>query len=116
MTAYQYYWQNRVAEFRRIPEGTEFSLANLAPDRLIVGDAETCVREFHRWKDATSADYLLLRLRHAHSGAPPHAKIMEPIKLCGASPLPHCQRSRSSDPLLPHQSPPTHTPPNPHLA
>jgi alkanesulfonate monooxygenase SsuD/methylene tetrahydromethanopterin reductase-like flavin-dependent oxidoreductase (luciferase family) len=85
MTAYQYYWQNRLAEFRNIPEGTEFSLANLAPDRLIVGDAETCVREFHRWKDATSADYFLLRLRHAHSGGPPHAKLV------GDSVLPHCR-------------------------
>jgi len=91
MTAYQYYWQNRLAEFRNIPSGTEFSLANLAPDRLIVGDAETCVREFHRWKDATSADYFLLRLRHAHSGGPPHAKIMDTIKLFGDSVLPHCR-------------------------
>ena len=91
MTAYQYYWQNRLAEFRNIPPGTEFSLANLAPDRLIVGDAETCVREFHRWKDATSADYFLLRLRHAHSGGPPHAKIMDTIKLFGDSVLPHCR-------------------------
>jgi hypothetical protein len=56
-----------------------------------VGDAETCVREFHRWKDATSADYFLLRLRHAHSGGPPHAKIMETIKLFGDRVLPHCR-------------------------
>jgi hypothetical protein len=56
-----------------------------------VGDAEMCVREFHRWKDATSADYFLLRLRHAHSGGPPHAKIMETIRLFGDSVLPHCR-------------------------
>jgi alkanesulfonate monooxygenase SsuD/methylene tetrahydromethanopterin reductase-like flavin-dependent oxidoreductase (luciferase family) len=91
MTAYQYYWQNRLAEFRNIPPGTEFSLANLAPDRLILGDPETCVREFHRWKDAPGADYFLLRLRHAHSGGPAHAKIMEAIKLFGDAVLPHCR-------------------------
>ena len=91
MTAYQYYWQNRLAEFRNIPPGTEFSLANLAPDRLILGDPETCVREFNRWKDATGADYFLLRLRHAHSGGPAHAKIMDAIKLFGDAVLPHCR-------------------------
>jgi alkanesulfonate monooxygenase SsuD/methylene tetrahydromethanopterin reductase-like flavin-dependent oxidoreductase (luciferase family) len=91
MAAYRYYWQNRLAEFREIPEGTEFSLANLAPDRLILGDAETCVREFQRWGAATGADYFLLRLRHAHSGGPPHRKIMDAIRLFGDRVLPHCR-------------------------
>jgi probable F420-dependent oxidoreductase len=90
MSAYQYYWQHRLAEFRDIPAGTEFTLENLAPDRLIVGDPETCVREFHRWKDATGADYCLLRLRHAHSGGPPHQKILNAIRLFGDRVLPHC--------------------------
>ena len=63
----------------------------LAPDRLIVGDPETCVREFHRWREATGADYFLLRLRHAHSGGPPHARIMEAIRLFGDKVLPHCR-------------------------
>jgi alkanesulfonate monooxygenase SsuD/methylene tetrahydromethanopterin reductase-like flavin-dependent oxidoreductase (luciferase family) len=91
MAAYQYYWQNRLSEFREIPPDTEFTLANLAPDRLILGDPETCVREFHRWRDATGADCFLLRLRHAHSGGPPHAKIMEAIRLFGDRVLPHCR-------------------------
>jgi probable F420-dependent oxidoreductase len=91
MAAYQYYWQHRLSEFQNIPPGTEFTLNNLAPDRLIVGDPETCVREFHRWHAATGADYFLLRLRHAHSGGPPHAKIMEAIRLFGDEVLPHCR-------------------------
>jgi probable F420-dependent oxidoreductase len=91
MAAYRYYWQHRLAEFRNIPPGTEFTLENLAPDRLVLGDPETCVREFHRWRDATGADYFLLRLRHAHSGGPPHAKILEAIKLFGDRVLPHCK-------------------------
>jgi alkanesulfonate monooxygenase SsuD/methylene tetrahydromethanopterin reductase-like flavin-dependent oxidoreductase (luciferase family) len=91
MTSYKYYWQNRLAEFRSIPAGTAFTLENLAPDRLILGDPETCVREFHRWREATGADYFLLRLRHAHSGGPPHAKIMEAIRLFGEQVLPHCK-------------------------
>jgi alkanesulfonate monooxygenase SsuD/methylene tetrahydromethanopterin reductase-like flavin-dependent oxidoreductase (luciferase family) len=87
MTAYQYYWQHRLSEFRNIPPDTEFTLKNLAPDRLIVGDPETCVREFRRWHAATGADYFLLRLRHAHSGGPPHATI----RLFGDEVLPHCR-------------------------
>jgi len=91
MTAYQYYWQHRLAEFRNIPPEMEFTLTNLAPDRLILGDPETCVREFHRWRDATGSDYYLLRLRHAHSGGPAHEKIMDAIKLFGERVLPYCR-------------------------
>ena len=91
MAAYQYYWQHRLSEFQNIPPGTEFTLKNLAPDRLILGDPETCVREFHRWHEATGADYFLLRLRHAHSGGPPHEKIMDAIRLFGDQVLPHCR-------------------------
>lgn len=91
MAAYRYYWENRLAEFRNIKADAGFTLENLAPDRLILGDPETCVREFHRWKEATGADYFLLRLRHAHSGGPPHEKIMEAIKLFGDRVLPYCR-------------------------
>jgi alkanesulfonate monooxygenase SsuD/methylene tetrahydromethanopterin reductase-like flavin-dependent oxidoreductase (luciferase family) len=91
MAAYQYYWQNRLAEFRNIPDGTEFTLKNLAPNRVILGDPETCVREFNRWQEVTGAGSCLLRLRHAHSGGPPHAKILEAIKRFGDQVLPHCR-------------------------
>lgn len=91
MAAYRYYWEHRLAEFRNIPPDTEFTLQNLAPDRLILGDPETCVREFQRWGEATSADYCLLRLRHAHSGGPPHEKIVEAIELFGERVIPYCK-------------------------
>ncbi len=91
MAAYQYYWERRSASFRNVPPDTAFTLENLAPDRLILGDPETCVREFHRWRDATGADYSLLRLRHAHSGGPAHEKIMDAIKLFGDRVLPYCR-------------------------
>ncbi len=91
MTAYRYYWQNRLAEFRNISPEVEFTLENLAPNRLILGDPETCIREFQRWHEATGADYCLLRLRHAHSGGPAHAKIMQALKLFGERVLPYCR-------------------------
>jgi len=91
MTAYRYYWENRLAEFRHMGPETEFSLQNLAANRLILGDAETCVREFQRWHEATGAEYCLLRLRHAHSGGPAHDKIMQALKLFGDHVLPYCR-------------------------
>ena len=91
MAAYRYYWEHRLAEFRSIPEGAPFTLETLAPNRLILGDPETCVREFQRWHTITGADYFLLRLRHAHSGGPAHEKIMEAIKLFGDRVLPYCR-------------------------
>ena len=91
MTAYRYYWEHRLAEFRDMPAGTAFTLDNLAPDRLILGDPETCVREFQRWQKATGAGTFLLRLRHAHSGGPPHERIMAAIKLFGDRVLPYCR-------------------------
>jgi probable F420-dependent oxidoreductase len=91
MTAYRYYWQNRLAEFRSIGPEVQFTLENLAPNRLILGDPETCIGEFHRWQEATGADYCLLRLRHAHSGGPAHTKILQALKLFGERVLPFCR-------------------------
>src|SRR6202008_3211335 len=71
MAAYRYYWEARLAEFKNMSADTEFSLANLAPDRLILGEPETCIREFQRWQKATGASTFLLRLRAGHSGGPP---------------------------------------------
>lgn len=90
MTAYRYYWENRLAEFQDIPPDTPFTLDFLAEDRLILGEPETCIREFHRWQEATGADYCLLRLRHAHSGGPAHENILGAIRMFGDQVLPYC--------------------------
>ena len=90
MTAYRYSWERRIAEFQNLPADTPFTLENLATDRLILGDPETCVREFQRWGKVTGASTFLLRLRHAHSGGPPHDKIMAAIRLFGERVLPYC--------------------------
>ncbi|MBM4440224.1 MAG: LLM class flavin-dependent oxidoreductase [Candidatus Rokubacteria bacterium] len=90
MTAYRYYWENRIAEFRSLPADTPFTLETLATDRVILGEPETVVREFQRWQRVTGAEYCLLRLRHAHSGGPPHEEIMKAIRLFGERVLPHC--------------------------
>jgi hypothetical protein len=52
-------------------------------------DALTRIREFQRWQKATGASTFLLRLRHAHSGGPPHDRILEAIRLFGERVLPY---------------------------
>jgi alkanesulfonate monooxygenase SsuD/methylene tetrahydromethanopterin reductase-like flavin-dependent oxidoreductase (luciferase family) len=91
MDAYKYYWRNGLNEFRRYTEESQINIDNLGPDRLILGEPQEVVDEFHRWKEATGADYFLLRLRHAHSGGPPHERIMDAIQLLGEEVIPHCQ-------------------------
>jgi hypothetical protein len=46
------------------------------------------VQQFHRWQEALGANYALLRLRHAHSGWPPHSEIMRAIELFGRDVIP----------------------------
>ena len=89
--AYKYYWRNGLNEFRKYTEESQINIDNLGPDRLILGEPQEVVDEFHRWKEATGADYFLLRLRHAHSGGPPHERIMEAIQLFGEEVIPHCR-------------------------
>ena len=88
--AYKYYWRNGLPDFRDIGSEDGITLENVGPDRLILGDPEECVAEFHRWSEEVGADYFLLRLRHAHSGGPAHEKIMEAIRLFGERVIPSC--------------------------
>ncbi len=89
--AYKYYWRNGLNEFRHYANESDINMDNMATDRLIIGEPQQVVDDFHRWKEATGADYFLLRLRHAHSGGPPHERIMEAIQLFGEEVIPHCQ-------------------------
>jgi len=91
LDAYKYYWRNGLAEFKSIKSESEFTMERIAPDRLILGDPEECVTEFQRWSQTVGTDYFLLRLRQAHSGGPPHQKIMDAIRLFGKQVIPYCQ-------------------------
>ena len=90
ITAYKYYWRNGLPDFRGVRSEDEITLDNLKGDRLIMGDPEECVTEFHRWSEAVGTEYFLLRLRHAHSGGPPHERIMDAIRLFGQEVIPAC--------------------------
>ena len=88
MTAYQYYWQNRALAFQSIESKSAFTLENLAVDRIIMGTPEDCVEQLKRWQRVIGADEVMLRRHHAHSGGPPHTRIMEAIELFGREVIP----------------------------
>ncbi len=90
VAAYKYYWRNGLAEFRSIQSESEITLDRVAMDRLVLGNPEECAAEFRHWSEETGADYFLLRLRHAHSGGPPHQQIMNAISLFGEGVIPYC--------------------------
>ncbi|MCH9675112.1 MAG: LLM class flavin-dependent oxidoreductase [Gammaproteobacteria bacterium] len=89
MKAYRYYWRNRAVAFQSIESEAEFTLENLAANRVIMGTPQMCVQQFQRWSEALPTQTALLRLRHAHSGGPPHKEIMKTIELFGRDVIPH---------------------------
>jgi probable F420-dependent oxidoreductase len=88
MTAYKYYWHNQALAFKSMTSESDFTLDNLARDRLILGTPEECVQQLHRWQEVLGTDYILLRLRQAHSGGPSHTEIMRAVELFGAQVIP----------------------------
>ncbi len=89
MEAYKYYWRNGATAFQGIDSEESFEFENMWKDRIITGSPEDCVAEFRRWSEAVGSDYFLLRLRHAHSGGPPHKEIMAAIERFGRDVIPH---------------------------
>ena len=89
MDAYKYYWRNGAAAFQGIESEDAFQFENMYKDRIVAGTPEECVADFRRWSEAVGSDYFLLRLRHAHSGGPPHTEIMKAIERFGRDVIPH---------------------------
>ena len=90
MAAFRYYWHHGVS-YKGVESEADLTIDRLARDRLILGDPEECIQEFHRWNQATGADYFLLRLRQAHSGGPPHERIADTLRLFGEKVMPYCR-------------------------
>ena len=92
MDAYRYYWKAGSVSFKRFRSESEFEFEKIWCDRIITGSPSQCVDEFHRWSEALGTRYFILRLRHAHSGGPPHARIMKAIERFGRDVIPHLAR------------------------
>ena len=89
MTAYKYYWRSGAVAWRHIKSESDLTLEHFTRNRMVLGDPEECIQEFQRWHEATGADSVVLRLRHAHSGGPPHKNIVESIRLFGERVIPY---------------------------
>lgn len=88
LTAYRYYWRSDSLSFRSIRSEAEFTLDKMAPERIILGSPDEVVEQLQHWRDATGAEMIIFRLRQAHSGGPPHEKIMGAIRLFGEKVIP----------------------------
>jgi alkanesulfonate monooxygenase SsuD/methylene tetrahydromethanopterin reductase-like flavin-dependent oxidoreductase (luciferase family) len=88
LAAYKYYWKSDSLSFQSNRSETEFSIEQMAPERIILGSPEEVVDQLQQWQEATGAEMVIFRLRQAHSGGPPHAKIMRAIRLFGEKVIP----------------------------
>jgi alkanesulfonate monooxygenase SsuD/methylene tetrahydromethanopterin reductase-like flavin-dependent oxidoreductase (luciferase family) len=88
LTAYKYYWKSDSLSFQDNRSEAEFTIEQMAPDRIILGSPEEVVDQLQRWQEATDAEMVIFRLRQAHSGGPPHEKIMRAIRLFGDKVIP----------------------------
>ncbi len=87
--AYRYYWRNGATAFRGFGSEAEFRFENVWKDRIVAGAPETCIAEFRRWSEALGVSSFILRLRHAHSGGPPHRRIVTAIERFGRDVIPY---------------------------
>jgi probable F420-dependent oxidoreductase len=88
LTAYKYYWKSASLSFQDNRSEAEFTMEKMAPDRIIAGSPEEVVDQLQRWREATGAEMVIFRLRQAHSGGPPHDKILRAIRLFGDKVIP----------------------------
>jgi len=88
LAAYKYYWQSNSLSFQEQRSEAEFSIAKMAPNRIILGSPEEVVDQLQQWQETIGAEVVIFRLRQAHSGGPPHEKILRAIRLFGDKVIP----------------------------
>jgi probable F420-dependent oxidoreductase len=88
LTAYKYYWKSDSLSFQDHRSEAEFTIEKMAPDRIVLGSPEEVVDQLQRWQETTDAEMFIFRLRQAHSGGPPHEKILRAIRLFGEQVIP----------------------------
>ena len=88
LAAYKYYWKSDSLSFQNTRSASEFTLEKMASDRIVLGSPEEVVEQLQRWQETTGAAMIIFRLRQAHSGGPPHEKILRAIRLFGEKVIP----------------------------
>ena len=88
LAAYKYYWKSDSLSFRDNRSEAEFTIDKMAPERIILGSPEEVVDQLQHWQETIGAEMVIFRLRQAHSGGPPHEKILRAIRLFGDKVIP----------------------------
>ena len=89
MATYKYYWKAGSPDYHGVRSEEDVAREALTEARLIIGDPEQCVSQFHSWQNATGCSNYLLRLRHAHAGGPGHKEVMAAIRRFGRDVIPY---------------------------
>jgi probable F420-dependent oxidoreductase len=85
LSTHRYYWRHG-SYYQDIKKEEELDLKRIGLDRLILGSPEDCAERVRAWNAEIGADYFLIRFKHP--AGPPHAKVMEALRLFGEEVIP----------------------------
>jgi probable F420-dependent oxidoreductase len=85
LSTHRYYWRHG-SYYQDIKKEEDLDLKRIGLDRLILGSPKECVERVRAWHAEIGADYFLIRFKHP--AGPPHAKVMEALKLFGEQVIP----------------------------
>ena len=85
LSTHRYYWRHG-SYYPDIKKEEDLDLKRIGLDRLILGSPKDCAERVRAWSAEIGADYFLIRFKHP--AGPPHAKVMEALKLFGEQVIP----------------------------
>ena len=85
LSTHRYYWRHG-SYYPDIKKEEDLDLKRIGLDRLILGSPKDCAERVRAWNAEIGADYFLIRFKHPVG--PPHAKVMEALKLFGEQVIP----------------------------
>ena len=85
LSTHRYYWRHG-SYYQDIKKEEDLDLKRIGLDRLILGSPKDCAERVRTWNAEIGADYFLIRFKHP--AGPPHAKVMEALKLFGEQVIP----------------------------
>lgn len=85
LSTHRYYWRHG-SYYQDIKQEGDLDLKRIGLERLILGSPQDCVERIRTWNAEIGADYFLIRFKHP--AGPPHAKVMEALRLFGEEVIP----------------------------
>ena len=85
LSTHRYYWRHG-SYYQDVKQEEDLDLKRIGLDRLILGSPQDCIERIGMWNAEIGADYFLIRFKHP--AGPPHAKVMEALRLFGEEVIP----------------------------